>query len=71
MRITEEEMQERREMMIQTAVRLFCDYGIENVSMSEIVLYGELYGKENPWEERYRIIESGILSALHAGWNAP
>lgn len=36
MRKTEEEMQERREMMIQTAFRLFCDYGIENVSMSEI-----------------------------------
>lgn len=215
MRITEEEMQERREMMIQTAVRLFCDYGIENVSMSEIarkaqvgentlyryfdtkgklvlaafikswnlvmshvessvegtpgyhsltgyeqmrlwirgfrylyqserefvlfsynaklyllhqndqmdqvqqdmlmhtvrepclkalekgrqdgtipvkessedlfyaiwvsirgyiakiVLYGELYGKDNPWEERYRIMEAGILSALHSGWNAP
>lgn len=37
----------------------------------KIVIYGELYGEDSPWEKRYEMMEKGILSALHFGWNAP
>lgn len=37
----------------------------------KIVIYGELYGEDSPWEKRYEMMEKGILSALHSGWNAP
>lgn len=36
MKITYEEMQERRERIIQCAYRLFCERGIENVTLLEI-----------------------------------
>lgn len=36
MRLTEQEMQARRESMIQAAFQLFCDRGIERVSLAEI-----------------------------------
>lgn len=34
----------------------------------KVVVYGELYGKESPWEKRYDLMEQGILCALSAGW---
>lgn len=37
----------------------------------KIVIYGELYGEDSPWEKRYETMQKGILSALHSGWNAP
>lgn len=36
MRLTEEDIQERRETMILTAFHLFCERGIENISLLEI-----------------------------------
>lgn len=35
----------------------------------KIVIYGELFGEESPWENRYEVLERGILSALSSGWN--
>lgn len=37
----------------------------------KIVIYNGLYGEDSPWESRYRVMESGILSALRSGWTAP
>ena len=37
----------------------------------KIVIYGELFGEDSPWESRYQTLKSGILSALRSGWNAP
>ena len=37
----------------------------------KIVIYGELYGEDSPWESRYEIMEQGILSALSTGWHSP
>lgn len=37
----------------------------------KIVIYGELYGEDSPWEKRYPIMEKGILSALSSGWDSP
>lgn len=37
----------------------------------KIVIYGNLYGEDSPWERRYKVVEKGILSALSAGWNPP
>lgn len=37
----------------------------------KIVIYGELYGEDSPWESRYKVMEKGILSALSSGWNPP
>lgn len=34
----------------------------------KIVIYNELYDEDSPWESRYEMMESGILSALKAGW---
>lgn len=34
----------------------------------KIVIYGELYGENSPWESRYETMETGILSALCSGW---
>lgn len=34
----------------------------------KIVIYGELYGEDSPWESRYKIMEKGILCALSCGW---
>lgn len=39
--------------------------------IAQIVIYGELYGENSPWEKRYEMMEKGILSALYSGWNAP
>lgn len=38
--------------------------------VAKIVIYGHLYGGENPWEGCYEVMVSGILSALRSGWNA-
>lgn len=35
----------------------------------KIVIYGELFGEDSPWERRYNIMERGIMSALRSGWN--
>lgn len=35
----------------------------------KIVIYSALCREESPWESRYRTMESGILSALAAGWS--
>lgn len=37
----------------------------------KIVIYGELYGEDSPWESRYGVLTRGILSALSSGWNPP
>lgn len=37
----------------------------------KIVIYGELYGVDSPWESRYGMVEKGILSALSSGWTPP
>lgn len=37
----------------------------------KIVIYGELYGEDSPWESRYQVMENGILSALSSGWSPP
>lgn len=34
----------------------------------KIVIYGELCGKDSPWQKRYDVMEKGILCALNAGW---
>lgn len=34
----------------------------------KIVIYGQLYGENSPWESRYQTMENGILSALCSGW---
>lgn len=34
----------------------------------KIVIYNSLCSDESPWESRYHVIESGILSALSNGW---
>lgn len=34
----------------------------------KIVIYSALCQEESPWEQRYRILEDGVLSALAAGW---
>lgn len=37
----------------------------------KIAIYKELYGEDSPWESRYKVMESGILSALSSGWTLP
>lgn len=37
----------------------------------KIAIYGELYGNDSPWESRYEVMKTGILSALRAGWKIP
>lgn len=37
----------------------------------KVVIYGELYGEDSPWESRYKVLMRGILSALSSGWNPP
>lgn len=37
----------------------------------KIVIYDSLYGEDSPWESRYQVMKTGILSALRSGWNAP
>lgn len=37
----------------------------------KIAIYNELYGEDSPWESRYKIMEQGILTALHSGWDPP
>lgn len=37
----------------------------------KIVVYDKLYEEDSPWESRYQVMENGILSALHAGWDPP
>lgn len=37
----------------------------------KIVIYGELFGEDSPWESRYEMMKKGILSALSSGWNPP
>lgn len=36
--------------------------------VAKIVIYGELYGEDSPWESRYETMMEGLLSALSAGW---
>lgn len=37
----------------------------------KIVIYNSLYGEDSPWESRYPVMKTGILSALRSGWNTP
>lgn len=37
----------------------------------KVVIYGELYGEDSPWESRYEVMTRGILSALSSGWSPP
>lgn len=37
----------------------------------KIALYGVLYEDNSPWESRYKVMENGILCALHNGWELP
>lgn len=33
----------------------------------KIVIYGQLFGEESPWENRYNVLERGVLCSLHYG----
>lgn len=33
----------------------------------KIVIYGQLFGEESPWESRYDVLERGVLCSLHYG----
>lgn len=35
----------------------------------KIVIYSALCQTDSPWEQRYNIVENGILTALASGWN--
>lgn len=37
----------------------------------KIVIYDRLYGQDSPWKQRYETMASGILCALHSGWQLP
>lgn len=36
----------------------------------KIVIYGELCGEDSPWEQRYDVMETGVLCALLNGWKS-
>lgn len=67
MRLTEAEMQERRKTMIQTAFRLFCDRGIENVSLSEIAKTAKV--GENTLYRYFENKEKLVLEAFVKLWD--
>lgn len=68
MRLTEEEMQVRRETMIQTAFRLFCDRGIEHVSLSEIARKAHV--GENTVYRYFTNKETLVVEAFFKLWDA-
>lgn len=76
MRLTEEEMQERREKIIQTAFRLFCERGIEGVPLTEIAkkaqvsdntIYRYFENKENLVLEAFIKLWDNIMSFVERG----
>lgn len=46
----------------------FAIWGAIRGYIVKIVIYGELYGEDSPWESRYEVVKQGILSALRSGW---
>lgn len=67
MRLTEEEMYERRETMIQTAFHLFCERGIENVPLSEIAKKAQV--GENTLYRYFDNKETLVQEAFVKLWN--
>ncbi|MCD7992001.1 MAG: TetR/AcrR family transcriptional regulator [Clostridia bacterium] len=67
MRLTEKEIQERRECMILIAFRLFCDRGIENVSMLEIAQKAQV--AENTLYRYFGNKEQLVLEAFVKLWD--
>lgn len=67
MRLTEEDMQKRRENMIKTAFRLFCDQGIENTSMLEIAKKANV--AENTLYRYFLNKETLVLEAFIRLWD--
>lgn len=67
MRITEEEMQDRRALMIKTAYRLFSDHGIEHVSLARIAKKAGL--SENTLYRYFDNKETLVLETFAKLWD--
>lgn len=67
MRLTEADMQERREVMIHTAFRLFCERGIENVTLTEIAKKAQV--GENTLYRYFENKDKLVLEAFIKLWD--
>lgn len=68
MRITQEDMQERRNTIVRTAFRLFCDDGIEHVSLSAIARQAQV--SDNTLYRYFENKATLVQEAFDAHWCA-